>query len=168
MNLHHPFRRAQTEVEPLSEEEWAPIAAALRSMPTPPARRDFRITPAQALALRPRPWHTRIMAPASIASGALALVLAVLLAPPLLSGMADSGSMTLEVGRDAARGIPDNETAAPSAPSAPGIMASPTDLACPSPSVAQDASSSPSPSPTPDSGAPPDNTVAPDCASATP
>lgn len=54
------WRDYRHPIEPLSEEEWGPIAAALRAMPVPRRPRDFRLDPRM---FAPRPIPRRRLAP---------------------------------------------------------------------------------------------------------
>lgn len=156
MNLRHLFRRPP-DPPPLSDEEWATIAAALRAMPIPPARRNFYLTAEQAERLRPRKWSMRLAIPAPLATGLAAVLLLVALAPALLNGLAAStvvpaAPVSATAGPffgsfEQSGGVTFDNSAASASPLAP--VGAPKALdACPSFAVTA-ASPSPSPSPSP-------------------
>lgn len=101
MNLRRLLHRRESDLPPLSLEEWAPLAAALRTLPDIAPPRPLRfVFPPVAQPLR-QGWRQGWAFPRPLA-GALAVLLIVALAgPSFLSSLNSAATPTREAGDNA-------------------------------------------------------------------
>lgn len=163
-------------ISPLSEQDWAPIAAALRQLPAPERTRDFRLDP-RTVAPAGNPWRRWAPAPMLAAivlvvmvslSGSISNLLpssspgAPFFGPAMnnnLGGDTSSGTRSVSganvlgspTGAPAPACLPSPANASPSAaPNGSGALSSATPPALstlPAPLASPSPTSSPSPSP---------------------
>jgi hypothetical protein len=164
--LQRRWQDRRHPITPLSEEDWAPIAAALRELPTPRRRRDFRLDPA---AFAPRPIFWRRLTPAPLIA-VIALVAVISLSGPLAGLLPGSSgaapvfgpAQDMSIGSPAAGGAQSlngsmTEPGVPTNASAPNFssycpsprLASPSSGAIASASPWPSAMVAPTPTPTP-------------------
>lgn len=158
MDLRNLFHRRDLDLLPLTEEEWAPIAAALRAMPDIPAPRDFRLTEAQAERLRHRPWRERFALPAPVAGGLVAVLVLAIVAPSFLGGQGGAApGPAFEAADTTITTGPDNRDGGSyfGTSSAPGVVTIPKAVDACLPTPTPDPFATPNPTPTPDPSATP-------------